>query len=169
VTAKNVTAHMSRKKNTEPERTLSENCKVGAAREPADFRELDGFWGQQLKRLATADFAQALAPNLKRNARGLGAFVAAKAAELGTTSDAILADLENRLRAYGVGGKPVEAEAEANLLADPDELYDAAAGWVTTWRYFDKYIAKQIRLRHMTAKRIRPGEVGNHHKRKDNR
>jgi hypothetical protein len=100
-----------------------------------------------LKRLATADSTGALASRLKRNARGLGLFLAAMAEEHGITAEEVVGILEERLSKHRVAGKPVESEAEMNWFADADELYNAPPGWIETWTYLAGLVGDQVKIR----------------------
>ena len=97
-----------------------------------------------LKRLTSGDLGKALAPKLRRNARGLGSFLQAMARDNNITPERVVEIIEVRLTSYRVIGKPVEAEAEMNYFADPTEIYDAAAPrWIETWGYFARHIAEE--------------------------
>jgi hypothetical protein len=104
----------------------------------------DEFCKEALKRLTRADLGKALAGRLKRNARGLGLFLAAQAAEHGTTPEQIVETVAGALTRCAVTGKPVEGEAELNCFADPDDLYGTAPAWIATWGYFAGHVADEV-------------------------
>jgi hypothetical protein len=107
----------------------------------------DEFCRLSLQRLTTGDLGKALSPKLRRNARGLGLFLAAMAQEHGITPAEVVGILEERLTSMKVAGKPVEGEAEMNWFANANELYGAETGWLKTWNYLAGLVGDQVEIR----------------------